>query len=68
MLFRKLRTIFSHRDDADYDNTRRRDGYMDVLKQMQSNASAEPPSDATRATAQKALERLEGRHKGVRKR
>ena len=53
MLFRKLRTIFSHRDDRDYDGERRRDGYMDVLKQMQTTAPKEP-SQETRDAAQNA--------------
>ena len=53
MLFRKLRTIFSHRDDRDYDGERRRDAYMDVLKQMQTTAPKEP-SQAAREAAENA--------------
>lgn len=59
MLFKKVRRLFSHRDDSGYDGDRQRDGYMDVLKQIQSAASAKQPSEAARETAQDALERLE---------
>ena len=54
MIFRKLRTIFSHRDDGNYDGDRRRDAYMDVLKQMQSTAPKQP-SPAAREAAQTAI-------------
>lgn len=51
-MFRKLRKLFSQRnDDAGYDIDRRRDGYMDALREIHAGAPAKQPPDAARAGA-----------------
>jgi hypothetical protein len=46
-MFRKVRSLFSHGADAEYDGDRPRDPYMDVLREIQ-RPPATPHSNGLR--------------------
>lgn len=57
MPLKNLRKLFSHRDDREYSD-RRRDEYMDVLKEIQAGKTTNAPSSGLREVARSALQRL----------